>query len=60
MQYVGNGANDIHPGTCGSAIWTCDNEVAAFFRWYYTKGTIAYAPSVDVLISNSYTLEAID
>jgi hypothetical protein len=60
MLYFSNGVDDIYPGTCGSAIWICDNEVAAFFWWYYRKGTIAYAPSMDVLISNGFTLEAID
>ena len=34
MIYFGNGADDIFSGTCGSAIWTSDKEVATFFQWY--------------------------
>ena len=60
MLYFGDGADEIFDGTCGSALWTSDNEVAAFFHWYHTKGAIAFGPSVDVLISSGYTLEAID
>lgn len=59
MIYFGNGASDILPGTCGSALWTDENKVVALFRWYDQVDAIAYAPSVDVLIEAGYTLEAI-
>jgi len=60
MLYFGDGADEIFDGTCRSALWTSDNAVAGFFQWYHMKRAIAFAPSVDVLISSSYTLEAID
>jgi hypothetical protein len=58
MVYFGNGADDIFPGTCGSALWTEDKEVAAIFRWYYPKDAIAYVLAVDILITSGFKLEA--
>ena len=59
MVYFGNGANDVFPGTCGSAMWTEDNEVASFFRFYASDNAVAYAPTVDLLIDEGYKLQAI-
>ena len=59
MVYFGNGANDVFPGTCGNAMWTEDNEVASFFRFYVNDNAVAYAPTVDILIDKGYKLQAI-
>jgi hypothetical protein len=59
MVYFGNGAGDVMPGSCGSAIWNEDWDVAAFFRWYDQEKSIAYAPSCNVLMNAGYVLEAI-
>jgi hypothetical protein len=59
IVYFGNGTNNVFPGTCGSAMWTKDNEVASFFRYYDIESTVAYSPSVDILIDEGYKLQAI-
>ena len=59
MMNFGNGPNNIYPGTCGSALWTMNNEAAALFRWYAEKVAIAYAPAMNILINSGYKIEAI-
>ena len=56
MVYFGNGANDMFLRTCGSAMWTKDNEVASFFQYCNNVGTMAYSPIVDLLIKEGYKL----
>jgi hypothetical protein len=59
MTYFGNGTIDIFPGSCGSPMWTTDNKVSAFFRWYNSRDAIAFAPVVNILISSCFDIDPI-
>ena len=59
MIYFGNRASNIFLGTCGSAMWTKDKKVAAFFRWYSSEDAIVLAPAVDALIEAGYDIDPI-
>lgn len=47
LLYHGEGALDIFPGNCRSALWTKDHEVPSFFHLLHLGDQMAIAPSMD-------------